>query len=70
MQRNNNKPNRSYTPNKNYNTNAQEPEQPRTELSNLFKAPVFATQAEAEAERDRLYGRTPLNTNVSSTFTK
>ena len=70
MQTNNN-PNRgkSYTPSKGYNNNdnAQEPEQPRTELSNLFKPP--SDPDEAEAERDKLYGRTPRNTNKSGSFT-
>lgn len=60
MQNNYKKPNRSYLP----NTNATE--QPKTELSKLFKAPVFATKAEAEEERDRLYGRTPKNNNSAS----
>lgn len=69
MQTNNN-PNkgRSYTPGKGYNsTNAPEPEQPRSYLSNLFKPPF--DESEAEAERDKLYGRTPLNINKSGSFT-
>jgi hypothetical protein len=69
MQNNNNNPNRgkSYTPNKNYNNTTPEPEQKPTYLSSLFKPPTDPD--EARAERDRLYGRTPQNTKVSSTFT-
>ena len=59
---------RSYTTGKGYNNaNAQEPEQPRTYLSNLFKPP--SDPDEAKAEHERLHGRTPNNTKISSTLT-
>lgn len=70
MQNNNNNPNkgRRYIPGKGYNNaSVQEQEQPRTYLSNLFKPP--SDPDEAKAEQERLYGRTPNNTKISSTFT-
>lgn len=47
----------------------EEPEQPRSFLSELFKVPADAV--DAEAERDQRLGHTPRNTNKSgSSFSK
>lgn len=68
MQTNSNKnKGRSYTPNKGYTHTVQETEQKPTYLSSLFKPPTDPD--EAKAEHERLHGRTPSNTKISSTLT-
>jgi hypothetical protein len=67
MQNNNNKPNRSYTPSKDYiSPNAPEPELRPTYLSGLFKPP--SDPKEAEIERAKLHGRQSQNDNKFGSF--
>jgi len=58
----------------NNNTNAQEPEQPRSFLADLFKEPSDSDPIEAAAAaaaRAKRFGRTPdINPNQSGSFTK
>lgn len=66
MQTNNPKPNRgrNYTPVK--TSTEPEPEMKPTYLSSLFKT---TDPDEAEAERAKLFGYVPRNTNKSGSFT-
>ena len=51
-------------------TTTQETAQPRSFLADLFKEPEDSDPIEAQAARDRRFGRTPRNNNNSGSFTK